>query len=752
MEPDGMTPSGAIDLAEPATVERVLPGLTELRSETPGHRDILLAVIDGRVDRSHPSLAGALLREEASLAPGETPSGHGTHVASLIFGQGGPGGVAGVAPGCRGLLLPVFGQSGDGSPVPCSQTTLARAITSACSAGAHVINISGGELTPSGQAEEHLRQAVQRAADRNVLVVAAAGNDGCECLHVPAALPGVLAVGALDPAGLPLGLSNWGGPLLRQGVMAPGWRLVGAAPGGGRAVRTGTSFATPLVSGVAALLLSLQLQNGRKPDPGAVREALLASAAGGCDESPAPQCRRLLAGRLDIRRALQHLGLTTEVAPAGHGASLLINAASRKEIGMNEISPGTQAAPPAAEAAPAGESPGVTPSCACTGPAGHPGGSGAEVQASAADEAPAIAPALRLSPALALRPQLPPPVFGSRAGAWPQGEVQPSQGTAHNCAGLTNLVFALGEIGYDFGCEARLDYFVQQMGGSLANAMNPVLMALYLAGERKMKDWLKDEKPPFPLPKGLLTPDGHAEDSNALLWTLNIDTTPIYAIEPDDQFAIASYVYLMRFLLEQYFEPKPKEMAAEGVAEVESVPKKAAGPRVYRVAIAGRLSGHTRLYNGTVVPVLKPVTRGMFNWDVERLIKELKLENETQKDAIKEFLKRIYYELRNLGQSQEDRALNYAGTNAYNAHEVFKDALQRKEPLVLDRFEVERSPICRPESDCWDVKMLFFNPKGIFQDARTVYRYTVDVSDVVPVTVGPLRTWQVYSDPVKSRA
>lgn len=749
MEPDWSVSNAVIDLADPETVERVMPGLSEVWHATPGHPDILVAVVDGPVG-SHPCLDGALLLDEdgKALPPAEIPSDHGTHVASLIFGQGGASGVTGIAPGCSGLILPVFGQEGDGSPIPCSQTTLAHAITSACNAGAHVINISGGELTPRGEANEHLQKAVRQAADRNVLIVAAAGNDGCECLHVPAALPSVLAVGALDSAGLPLDMSNWGGPLLRQGVMAPGWRLVGAAPGGGTAVRTGTSFATPLVSGVAALLLSLQLQNGMKPDPLAVRQALLASAAGGCDESPAPHCQRLLAGRLDLRKALRHLGLHAGAAPSG-GASLLINAVTRKEIGMNETSSGTPTAPPVAEVAPAGEAPGVTPSCACTGSAGRPGGGrGAgisDVQASGDDDL----------PALQLTPPSFPSVFGSGAGARPQGaEVRPSQGgTARNCAGLTNLVFGLGELGYDFGCEARLDYFVQQMEG-LANAMNPICMVRYLVGDKKIEEWVDpgSEMPPKCVPQS----PGRPEDSNALLWTLNIDTTPVYAIEPDDQFAWMSYALLVRFLFEQYFEPKikPKQGLEAVVDEAElTSSEQSKEPRVYRVAIAGRISGTTRLYNGTVVPVLKPVMRGMFNWDVNKLIKLLKPETDAAKKAIKEFLKRIYYELRNLGQSQEDRALNFAGTNAYNAGQVFKDAFKDpKNPLVLDRFEVERSPICRPDSDCWDVKMLFFNPKGIFQDARTVYRYTVDVSDVVPVTVGPLRTWQVYSDPVKSRA
>lgn len=81
---------------------------------------------------------------------------------------------------------------------PCSQLNLARAFTQAADAGAHVINISGGELTPTDSAFPLLAEAVRRCAEQNVLIVAAVGNEPCECLNVPGALPTVLAVGAMN--------------------------------------------------------------------------------------------------------------------------------------------------------------------------------------------------------------------------------------------------------------------------------------------------------------------------------------------------------------------------------------------------------------------------------------------------------------------------------------------------------------------------------------------------------------------------
>jgi hypothetical protein len=58
--------------------------------------------------------------------------------------------------------------------------------------------------------------------------------------------------------------------------------------------------------------------------------------------------------------------------------------------------------------------------------------------------------------------------------------------------------------------------------------------------------------------------------------------------------------------------------------------------------------------------------------------------------------------------------------------------------------EVDRSVICRPDSICFDVTYRFFDPLYVLTQARQVYQYTIDVSDVVPVAVGKVRQWAVY--------
>ena len=112
-----------------------------------------------------------------------------------------------------------------------------------------------------------------------------------------------------------------------------------------------------------------------------------------------------------------------------------------------------------------------------------------------------------------------------------------------------------------------------------------------------------------------------------------------------------------------------------------------------------------------------------------------------KREAVANFLERVYHELRTLGIDPCDRAVNYSATNALNVAKIFESALQ--DNMQLDAIECERSPICRPYSDCWDVKLMFFDPENQLTRARKVYRFTVDVSDVCPVMVGLVRSWFV---------
>jgi hypothetical protein len=106
--------------------------------------------------------------------------------------------------------------------------------------------------------------------------------------------------------------------------------------------------------------------------------------------------------------------------------------------------------------------------------------------------------------------------------------------------------------------------------------------------------------------------------------------------------------------------------------------------------------------------------------------------------GLSNFLDRVYYDLRNLGVTGEERAINYSATNAVQIADVIRSTT--RDQLDLDRLAVKKSPVCRPDSDCYDVELSFFNPNNT-NVANRVYRFTVDVSDVIPVTVGAVRSW-----------
>lgn len=653
----------------PATDVAALLQLDALWARTRGDPRIRIALLDGPVDRSHICFTGAQLSILPTLAGGNAADSpacrHGTHVASLIFGQpGGP--VAGVAPACTGLVLPVFSAGTDSVPVLCSQLDLARAILQAIEAGAHVINISGGQLTPTGEPDPMLAHAMAACADANVLLVAAAGNDGCECLHVPAALAFALAVGALDGEGQPLDVSNWGAAYRSQGLLAPGMNIPGALPGNEVGLKSGTSFATPLVAGVAALLLSMQLKRGAKPDPQAVRAALIGSAFP-CDPQRLADCRRYLAGRVN---------------PAG--ALDLINRNVTHSGGVPDMNDTTTLQPH--------ESSGLSPSAAGEASAAPPSQPAASIEdAVVAAEAP-------MQPPATPQPRgTPSGLVGlSDCGCGCGGDSKESC----SCGGgnkTVQLVYALGKIGYDFGSEARRDRFIQYMGDPTA-PFDPVRLNAYLAD--------------------------NPEEAASLTWTLNLDATPIYAIVPSGSFSELGYRKLRE--------------ALEGQSK----------DGVDMVSVPGYVGGSTTLMSGQTVPVIVPALRGLHAWPVAVVVKSLLGARPTVKaeqalydarlSGVNNFLSRIYYDLRNLGLTGPERALNFAATNAFQATRVFEIATQ--DGRELDSIGVRKSPVCRPDSECYDVEVSFFGPDNVLK-ANRVFRFTVDVSDVIPVTIGDIRSF-----------
>ena len=138
------------------------------------------------------------------------------------------------------------------------------------------------------------------------------------------------------------------------------------------------------------------------------------------------------------------------------------------------------------------------------------------------------------------------------------------------------------------------------------------------------------------------------------------------------------------------------------------------------------------MYSWATKPLVEHVLGAMPTAAAERATYE------RQSAGLANYLDRVYYDLRNLGITGEERALNYSATNAVQIATVVRSAT--RDQLDLDGIAVRKSPVCRPDSDCYDVELSFFDP-GNTNVANRVFRFTVDVSDVIPVTVGPVRNW-----------
>lgn len=211
---------------------------------------VTVAVVDTGTDLDHPDLAGQLVAGRNVLNPGAPPqddNGHGTLVTGIVAARtNNARGVVGVAPAAKVMPIKVLDSSGSGS-----DANIAVGIDWARTHHAKVINLSlGGTFD-----DPVLSNAIANAIAANVVVVAAAGNDGSDTVGFPASYAGVLAVGATDHAGALTSFTSYGP---RIDVVAPGLDITSTALGSTEAYATdsGTSFSSPIVAGVAALVRS----------------------------------------------------------------------------------------------------------------------------------------------------------------------------------------------------------------------------------------------------------------------------------------------------------------------------------------------------------------------------------------------------------------------------------------------------------------------------------------------------------------
>lgn len=214
--------------------------------------NIVIAVVDTGVKSSHPDLEGKILPGYNALLNNDQSDddhGHGTAIAGLIAAKTDNGqGIAGICWGCSILPVKVLNSRGTGN-----DADLARGIRWATDHGAHIINLSLGGAENS----QALRDAIDYAFQRGVLLIAASGNDHQlgNFTNYPAAYPQVVAVGATTNSDKIAGFSNTGEHI---DLAAPGVALWTTTIDDDYGPPNGTSFSSPFVAGVAGLVLTLR--------------------------------------------------------------------------------------------------------------------------------------------------------------------------------------------------------------------------------------------------------------------------------------------------------------------------------------------------------------------------------------------------------------------------------------------------------------------------------------------------------------
>ncbi len=190
----------------------------------------------------------------------EDKVGHGTHVTGIIAAKGLHMN-EGIAPQCSILSCRVLAPMKNGDHVVGAGIVdnINNGIKWAVDHGADVINMSLG-IKHTGGGLPH-EDVIKYAINKNVTIVAASGNDGTQEMYYPAALDGVIAVGAVDLTGRVTSFTSYGAPIT---LVAPGYHIYSSFPDGKYAYLSGTSQASPYVSGSIGLMKSFASEKGIK--------------------------------------------------------------------------------------------------------------------------------------------------------------------------------------------------------------------------------------------------------------------------------------------------------------------------------------------------------------------------------------------------------------------------------------------------------------------------------------------------------
>jgi subtilisin family serine protease len=225
-------------------------------------KNVLVAVIDSEIDANNPNLEHSIVKSFDALSGDQAPHRHGTAMAGAIAARGK---LLGIAPGAALLAARAF----EGTPGVARGMSFAiyKSLQWAADNAARIVNLSF-----AGPADPALHRMLTAAHERNMVLIAAAGNAGPNSGPLyPAADGAVIAVTATDSDDGVFKMANRGAYIA---AAAPGVEVLALAPGESYQITTGTSVAAAHVSGLAALLLE------RKPSlkPDEVRTIIMTTA------------------------------------------------------------------------------------------------------------------------------------------------------------------------------------------------------------------------------------------------------------------------------------------------------------------------------------------------------------------------------------------------------------------------------------------------------------------------------------------
>jgi len=232
--------------------------------KTSGRPEIVVGLIDGPVMMQHADLTKNTVRKISGpqtgtcTIPNSLACIHGTFVAGILRATRHSTAPA-ICPDCTLLVRPIFPEAtkGNGAMPNTTPEHLAAAIVETIEGGARIVNLSLAIGTSTAQGHRQLQDALDFAASRRAILVAATGNRGTMGGTVLTQHTAIIPVMAYSLNGQPLGLSNLGTSIGRHGLGAPGENITSLGPTEAASTLSGTSAAAPFVTGTIALLWSL---------------------------------------------------------------------------------------------------------------------------------------------------------------------------------------------------------------------------------------------------------------------------------------------------------------------------------------------------------------------------------------------------------------------------------------------------------------------------------------------------------------